>query len=627
MSTRSSSPNTMGANARASATQIPATFLLRHRLRYRAIGIGALALGVLALGSTPALAAQRYAAPTPAGTKDCSSVANACSLSTAVGSAAKGDEVIVEPGSYGTAATPLGSPISSGAEDLDIHGTDSSPGKPSATVYTQESYGIEIYGTGSTIRDLEVVDSGTSDGGSLLLEGATGEQLVLRAGTNEHYTCVLALTAILRDSVCENEGDGVAADVSGTIDGPNNVTLRNVTAVSTDGVGIYAASNPFKERSVKLTVLNTIARGGEYDILGEAFTEPSTVITSHSNYRAASIKVTDGATLADDGTSKTTGNQGLTELFVSPTTNDFRELLGAQTIGAGLIEPANGVFDFEGNARVFAGGTGCASTDVGADQFDPASGPTVTAATASAVGQTVATLSGTANPLGGTGTAHFDFAPAATGGGPPASFSATATQCLPVTNAARPVTTTLTGLTPGTTYYYRLVSTNGNATTTPAFTATFTTTAGGSSPPPVTSPILTNLSQTAKTWREGKLPVRISSRRKDGKKALPIGTTFSFELNEPASATFTFTKSTGGRRVGKTCVAETKKNKHKRRCTRAVPVTTLTFSAHAGTNKLSFDGVISAHKKLPPGNYTLLATATTSGRHSATGTLHFTIAG
>ncbi len=541
----------------------------------------------------------------------------------------EGDEVIVEPGSYGTAATPLSSAIASGAEDLDVHGVDSSPGKPSATVYTNEAYGIEIYGAGSTIRDLEVVDSDTSDGGSLLLEGATGEQLVLRSGTNEHYTCVLALTTLLRDSVCENEGDGVAVDVAGTLDGPNIVTLRNVTAISADGVGIYAASNPFKERSVKLTALDTIARGGEYDILAEAFTEPTSIATSHSNYRAASAKVAGGATLTDDGTSKTTGNQGLPELFVSPTTGDFRELLGAQTIGVGLIEPVNGLFDFEGDPRVFAQSTSCASTDVGADQFIPSGGPAVTVAAASAVGQTVATLSGTANPLGGAGTAHFEFGPAAPGGGTPTSFSSTATQCLPVIDTAQPVTTTLTGLTPGTTYYYRLVSTNGNATTTPAFAATFTTTAPpmltGTGPRLVITPKVTNLSQTARTWREGKLPVRISSKKKS-KKALPIGTTFSFELNEPASVTFVFTKSTGGRKVGKTCVAETKKNKHKHRCNRTVTAGALTFSAQAGTTKVSFDGPISAHKKLAPGSYTLLATATAAGRHSTT-TLHFMIAG
>ena len=53
---------------------------------------------------------------------------------------------------------------------------------------------------------------------------------------------------------------------------------------------------------------------------------------------------------------------------------------------------------------------------------------------------------------------------------------------------------------------------------------------------------------------------------------------------------------------------------------------TLTFSAHTGTNKVRFEGVVSRHKKLRLGSYTLLVTATASGKHSTTRTLHFTIA-
>ncbi|HME03900.1 MAG TPA: hypothetical protein VKG38_12835 [Solirubrobacteraceae bacterium] len=40
---------------------------------------------------------------------------------------------------------------------------------------------------------------------------------------------------------------------------------------------------------------------------------------------------------------------------------------------------------------------------------------------------------------------------------------------------------------------------------------------------------------------------------------------------------------------------------------------------------MRFEGLISKHKKFKPGSYTLLVTATASSKHSATGTLHFTI--
>jgi hypothetical protein len=74
------------------------------------------------------------------------------------------------------------------------------------------------------------------------------------------------------------------------------------------------------------------------------------------------------------------------------------------------------------------------------------------------------------------------------------------------------------------------------------------------------------------------------------------------------------------------CVAQTKRNKKQHRCTRTVIAGTMTFSAHAATHTVRFEGVISKHKKLKPGSYTLFVTAIASGKHSTTRTLHFTIA-
>jgi len=137
------------------------------------------------------------------------------------------------------------------------------------------------------------------------------------------------------------------------------------------------------------------------------------------------------------------------------------------------------------------------------------------------------------------------------------------------------------------------------------------------------APTITSLSESARTWREGNALARISASK--GKK-FPVGTTFAFVLNVPASVTFTFTEAAGGRRVGAKCVAQTPKNRHRRRCTRTVIVGTMTFPAHAGTSKLRFQGLTSRHKRLKPGSYALLVTAAASGKRSTTRTLHFTIA-
>jgi hypothetical protein len=142
--------------------------------------------------------------------------------------------------------------------------------------------------------------------------------------------------------------------------------------------------------------------------------------------------------------------------------------------------------------------------------------------------------------------------------------------------------------------------------------------------PPV-APVLSGLSESAKTWRDGSLLAQISGKGKKKKKP-PVGTTFSFTLNVPASVTFTFTEAVGGRRVGRRCVAQTRRNKHRRRCTRTVVAGTLTFSGRAGTNKVHFEGLIPKRRKLKPGSYTLLVIATASGKRSTTRTLRFTIA-
>jgi hypothetical protein len=141
------------------------------------------------------------------------------------------------------------------------------------------------------------------------------------------------------------------------------------------------------------------------------------------------------------------------------------------------------------------------------------------------------------------------------------------------------------------------------------------------------APVLSSLGESAKTWREGSALAQLSSADDAGRHKAPVGTTFSFTLNEPAQVKFTFNRLTSGRRVGKKCVAQTSRNKRRRRCTRTLSAGTLAVSAPAGTDKLRFDGVIAKHHRLAPGSYTLLVTASVSGRDSFTRVLHFTIVG
>jgi PKD repeat protein len=145
--------------------------------------------------------------------------------------------------------------------------------------------------------------------------------------------------------------------------------------------------------------------------------------------------------------------------------------------------------------------------------------------------------------------------------------------------------------------------------------------------PPVLAPVISGLHQSAKTWREGNALATISATHKSKKtKKPPVGTTISFSLSEAASVTFRFTQPASGRKSGKKCVAQTKKNAKAHRCTRTVVVATLTLSGRAGANQVRFSGRISKHTKLKPGAYTVSLVATASGKQSTTSTLRFTIA-
>jgi 6-phosphogluconolactonase (cycloisomerase 2 family) len=145
---------------------------------------------------------------------------------------------------------------------------------------------------------------------------------------------------------------------------------------------------------------------------------------------------------------------------------------------------------------------------------------------------------------------------------------------------------------------------------------------GSISPTPVKL-TLSDPRETATKWREGNALAHITSSRKQP----PIGTRFSFDLSQAASVAFTFFKSLPGRRVAKRCVAPSHHNAHAHRCVRSVLAGTLKLAAGAGLDTVRFYGLLSRHKRLSAGNYTLVLSATSaSGVHATTTALHFTIA-
>ncbi len=136
---------------------------------------------------------------------------------------------------------------------------------------------------------------------------------------------------------------------------------------------------------------------------------------------------------------------------------------------------------------------------------------------------------------------------------------------------------------------------------------------------PTKIPSLSAAGQSHRVWRAGSKLASISKR-------LPVGTVFTFTLDQSAAVSLRFTQSVPGRRVNGRCVAPRPSNRHKKSCKRTVTRGVLALPAHAGANKVSFQGRISSSRKLAPGSYTLQITASNAAGHSQARTLRFTIA-
>jgi hypothetical protein len=150
--------------------------------------------------------------------------------------------------------------------------------------------------------------------------------------------------------------------------------------------------------------------------------------------------------------------------------------------------------------------------------------------------------------------------------------------------------------------------------TTPQTTVTATTPTAPSSTRP--APRLDGTHQSHASWREPS---------KSGGNSGPVGTTFSFRLNEAAQVQLRFDAQLPGRRAGGRCVAPTAANHARPACTRSVPRGGLNQDGKAGANQVAFRGRLPGGTMLAPGRYALLITATSAGRHSSAARLAFTI--
>jgi trimeric autotransporter adhesin len=104
------------------------------------------------------------------------------------------------------------------------------------------------------------------------------------------------------------------------------------------------------------------------------------------------------------------------------------------------------------------------------------------------------------------------------------------------------------------------------------------------------------------------------------------GTTFSFQLDQPATVKVTIQRSTSGRLVHHRCRAASPRLRHRPRCRRTITLRTLTRSGHAGPNRIAFSGRI-GRRALATGRYRAVFTAIDAAGKSTAHALVFTIVG
>ena len=379
-------------------------------------------------------------------------------------------------------------------------------------------------------------------------------------------------------------GTDLPGGVGGGIDTEGDATLRNATVAN-----------------------NAAARAGGIFAEGGNMSETGSVIAANRPYNC-------GGTFLDDGHNLTFGDATCPGPEADPKLGPLRAnggptqtiALGAGSAAVDLIPPASGCppTDQRGVARPH--GAGC---DAGAYELAP---PLISGASATATSPTTATIKAGVNPNLQDTTVVVDY-------GTTTAYGPTSTsEDIGAGNTPGPLGVQLSGLAPGVTYHAQLVVMNADGASRSA-DLVFTTPANRNLKP--VAPSLSQIRQSSRRWVEGNKRASISARHR-----LPVGTKFSFELNETATVNFVFTQRLAGRTVERHCVARTRRDAHNPRCTMSVIGGALAFSAHAGVDKVQFDGRLPRHHKLRPGTYRLVIVATdTAGRRSAPARLTFTI--
>jgi hypothetical protein len=340
---------------------------------------GSVAVGLAGPASSTAKVT-RYASPTGTQSPTCPK-SHPCGIVSAINQAPADNEVIVEPGSYGSTVAPLTTALEPVSPGLYIHGE---AGKPRPTIVSTAYGGAAaavVVALGARLSDVQIEYSNPSSGSAVLVESGTADHVVAIATSVGSAAC--GLDTSLTDSECIDTGtDGLA--IFGPVAGGTELaTVRGVTAEATGMNGLGIRLFPF-DSAYSVVATNSIIHGtlADVDEGEEQAGNADSITLSHCDY----------ATVMSNHISSETVTADSTDIAKPPTFEnaivaDFKELAGSVTVNKGAADPANDQ-DLQGNPRTLG-----SAPDIGAFELaqQPVSAkPKVTKKTKSSATLTVA---------------------------------------------------------------------------------------------------------------------------------------------------------------------------------------------------------------------------------------------
>lgn len=387
------------------------------------------------IGAAPAQATTRFASP--AGTGSTCSSAAPCSLQTAVSQSGSGDQVVMGPGTYSITTTLQVSGFA-------LRGTG---GQPRPVIDASQvapgpgSKSVSLAGN-SSIANVVIRNTQTQIGLYEDLAGPTRAVTVVGGSANECEIGPLTEAAPIDGLVCvTSTGTGALFGASATF-GPT--VVRDSVFASAPGLASVEVMPSGGGATFSLTNSILAATNGGQGAI-QCDDQQTQIVLSHDFFDAYSCQVNQ---VTDDGTSS-----GALVSLANLATGDVHELSGSPTIDAGAHDSAlDPTTDVYGDARVVG-----SAQDVGAAEF--VLPPSASTAAVSGLTQRSAILNGTASTGGAPATAQFQWgASTAYGHTTPARVLAAT---LPGNSH---LSSSLTGLSPDTTYHYRLVVTSSAGT-------------------------------------------------------------------------------------------------------------------------------------------------------------------